>query len=135
MNRQLEKKIGMKLKPYTYKVELCKIRELLSVISNTQYVDLTSDIIPVTFPTVIEFWGAQTSISSLLGLNPEKVLHGQQDYEYLGKIIPGDNITVYGEVEDIYVKASMNFIIIKKEFVNQKGETVVIGRSVIIERQ
>ncbi|WP_235617694.1 FAS1-like dehydratase domain-containing protein [Brevibacillus brevis] len=103
-------------------------------LDNNQSIDVEDGFIPPTFPTVIEFWGSQTSVSMNLGLKIEKVLRGGQEYEYLGKIRIGDDITVYGEVEDVYTKAAMNFVVIKKEFVNQHGETVVVGRSTIIER-
>lgn len=134
MNKQLDERIGLKLEAFTYKVEFCKIRELASAIDNSHSADMVNESIPPTFPTVIEFWGTQKTMSRQLGLKPENVLHGGQEYEYYSKIRPGDDITVYGEVEDIYTKGSMIFFIIKKEFVNQNGETVVVGRSTIIER-
>lgn len=134
MNKQKDDRVGIKLEPFTYKVEQCKVRELLCALDNSQTVDGGDDVIPPTFPTVIEFWGSQTSISKVLGLKMEKVLHGGQEYEYLGKIRVGDDITVYSEVEDVYAKAAMTFVVIKKDFVNQHGETVVVGRSTIIER-
>ena len=65
----------------------------------------------------------------------EKTLHGEQEFEYFGKIKVGDDITVHGEIEDTYSKSAMNFIVIKQRFVNQEGETVVIGRSTLIEKQ
>ncbi|MFG0216513.1 MaoC family dehydratase N-terminal domain-containing protein [Brevibacillus porteri] len=135
MNKQKDDRVGIKLEPFTYKVERCKVRELLCALDNHQSVDATDEYIPPTFPTVIEFWGSQTSVSMTLGLKIEKVLHGGQEYKYRGKIRIGDDITVYGEVEDVYTKAAMTFVVIKKEFVNQHGETVVVGRSTIIERQ
>lgn len=134
MNKQIDERVGIKLKPFTYKVERCKVRELLCALDNNQTADISDDVIPPTFPTVIEFWGSQTPISKVLGLNIEKVLHGGQEYEYLGKIRIGDDITVYGQVEDVYTKADMTFVVLKKDFVNQHGETVVVGRSTIIER-
>lgn len=56
------------------------------------------------------------------------------EYEYLGKIRPGDVITAVGEVENAYTKAGMNFFVIRKSYQNQHGETVLISRSTIIER-
>lgn len=91
--------------------------------------------IPPTFPTVIDYWGSPHSIFNHFGLNIEKTLHGGQEYEYFAKIRVGDDITVHGEIEDTYTKSALNFIIIKQRFINQKGETVVIGRSTIIEKE
>ena len=134
MSTQLEEKIGMKLQPFTYKVEQGKNSELALAIGETNEDYFNGNSFLPTFPTVIEFWGSKTSNGVALGLNMEKVLHGEQEYEYLGKINVGDEITVTGIVEDAYTKARMNFIVVKKEFVNQNGETVLIARSTIIER-
>ena len=87
-----------------------------------------------TFPTVIDFWGNGVSTSAVLGLNMKKVLHGEQEYEYIKEIKPGELITVKGVIEDAYTKAAMNFIIVKKEFYNEEGELVLISRSTTIER-
>ncbi|MFJ8259314.1 MaoC family dehydratase N-terminal domain-containing protein [Peribacillus asahii] len=130
----LKEKIGMKLETYTFKVEKGKIKELALAIGDLREEYLNGEVILPTFPTVIDFWGGGASTSDLLGLNVKKVLHGEQEYEYLGEIKPGDEITVTGVVEKVYTKAAMNFVILKKEFVNQHGETVLISRSTVIER-
>ena len=106
----------------------------MSALDDSHSAEIAGESIPPTFPTVIEFWGTEKTMSKQLGLKQEKVLHGGQEYEYYSKIRPGDEITVYSHVEDVYSKGSMTFFIIKKEFVNQNGETVVVGRSTIIER-
>ncbi|USK72149.1 FAS1-like dehydratase domain-containing protein [Peribacillus asahii] len=130
----LKEKIGMKLETYTFKVEEGKIKELALAIGDLREEYLNGEAVLPTFPTVIDFWGGGASTSDLLGLNVKKVLHGEQEYEYLGEIKPGDEITVTGVVEKVYTKAAMNFVILKKEFVNQSGETVLISRSTVIER-
>ena len=134
MAAQLEEKIGMKLESYTFTVEKGKIKELALAIGDLKEEYLNGESILPTFPTVIEFWGSQGSSSSLLGLDVKKVLHGEQEYEYIGEIKPGDVITVNSVIEDAYTKAKMNFVIMKKEFVNQHGELVLTVRQTIIER-
>ncbi|USK61718.1 FAS1-like dehydratase domain-containing protein [Peribacillus asahii] len=130
----LKEKIGMKLETYTFKVEKGKIKELALAIGDLREEYLNGEAVLPTFPTVIDFWGGGASTSDLLGLNVKKVLHGEQEYEYLGEMKPGDEITVTGVVEKVYTKAAMNFVILKKEFVNQHGEKVLISRSTVIER-
>ena len=125
---------NIKIAPYTYTVEKGKIKEFASAIGDEKEEYMNGETIPPTFPTVIEFWGGKSSSSETLGLNMSKVLHGEQAFEYLGDINPGDEITVNSTVEDVYTKASMNFVVLKKEFVNQNNETVLISRSTIIER-
>ncbi|RID88469.1 MaoC family dehydratase [Peribacillus asahii] len=134
MSTGLKEKIGMKLETYTFKVEAGKVKELALAIGDLREEYLNGEAVLPTFPTVIDFWGGGASTSDLLGLNVKKVLHGEQEYEYLGEIKPGDEITVTGVVEKVYTKAAMNFVILKKEFVNQNGETVLISRSTVIER-
>lgn len=134
MSISLQEKIGLELEPFTFKVEGVKARELALAIGDLKEEYLKGEKVPPTYPTVIDFWGNSVSTSKLLGLNMKKVLHGEQEYEYLGKIKPGDVITVKGVVEDVYTKAGMNFVIIRKDFFNQKGEHVLIARSTTIER-
>ena len=134
MSKIIEEKKGLELEPYTFTVEKAKIRELALAIGDVKEEYLNGEATLPTFPTVIDFWGGGASTSELLGLNVKKVLHGEQEYEYFGEIKAGDEITVTGIVENVYVKASMNFFVLKKEFVNQNGETVLISRSTVIER-
>ena len=137
MNRlstTLESKIGMVLESYTFKVESGKIKELALAIGDLKEEYINGEKLLPTFATVIDFWGGGKSTSELLGLNVKKVLHGEQEYEYLGKIEPGDTVTVKGIVENAYTKASMNFVVLKKEFFNEKNELVLMARSTIIER-
>ena len=126
--------IGTKFETFTMKVELGKAKELALAIGDDNPMYQTGEQLPPTFPTVIDYWGSQSSLVKLLGLNLEKSLHGGQEYEYLKKIQPGDEITVTTEVIDFYTKKSMDFYVVKREYLNQQGETVVICRSTIIER-
>ncbi len=134
MSTFLQEKIGTTLETYTFKVESGKIRELSLAIGDLKEEYLNGEKLLPTFATVIDFWGGGKSSSELLGLNVKKVLHGEQEYEYLGEIKPGDQITVKGVVEDAYTKSSMNFVVMKKEFYKENGELVLIARSTIIER-
>lgn len=134
MNTTIESKVGLQIEPYTFKVEQGKVNELAIAIGDVKEAYLNGEAVPPTFPTVIDFWGGGSSSSNFLNLNMKKVLHGEQEYEYLGEIKPGDDISVSGEVEKAYTKAKMNFFVVRKDFVNQHGETVLISRSTIIER-
>ncbi len=134
MSTALQEIVGMELEAFTFRVEPGKIKELALAIGDLKEEYLTGEKVMPTFPTVIDFWGNGVSTSSVLGLNMKKVLHGEQEYEYIKEIKPGELITVKGVIEDAYTKAAMNFIIVKKEFYNEKGELVLISRSTTIER-
>lgn len=130
----LEEIVGMELESFTFRVEPGKIKEMALAIGDLKDEYLKGEKVMPTFPTVIDFWGNGVSTSAALGLNMKKVLHGEQEYEYVGEIRPGDLITVKGVIEDAYTKAAMNFIIVKKEFYNEEGKLVLISRSTTIER-
>ena len=134
MSTALQEIVGMELEAFTFRVEPGKVKELALAIGDLKEEYLTGEKVMPTFPTVIDFWGNGVSTSAVLGLNMKKVLHGEQEYEYIKEIKPGELITVKGVIEDAYTKAAMNFIIVKKEFYNEEGELVLISRSTTIER-
>ncbi len=135
MDAKLLEKKGIQLESYTFEVEKGKIREFAISIGDEREEYVTGIKVPPTFPTVIDFWGGGSSTADLLNLDVKRVLHGEQSYEYVGIIKPGDRITVSTAVEDIYEKASMNFVVLKKEYRNQDDQLVLISRSTVIERQ
>ena len=110
----LKDKIGLELEPYTFKVSGVKAKELALAIGDLKDEYLKGEKLPPTYPTIIDFWGSGKSTSKLLGLNMKKVLHGEQEYEYIKEMKPGDVITVKGVVEDVYTKKNMNFVVIKR---------------------
>ncbi|WP_077212245.1 FAS1-like dehydratase domain-containing protein [Bacillus dakarensis] len=130
----LQNLIGKKLDEYTFKLEAVKVRELAQAIGDVKEEYLTGEKLLPTFPTIIEYWGGGFEGWFELGINAKKVLHGEQEYEYIGTIKAGDTLTVRSIVEDAYTKSAMNFIILKKEYINEKGELVLRSRSTIIER-
>ncbi|WP_339175978.1 MaoC family dehydratase N-terminal domain-containing protein [Solibacillus sp. FSL R5-0691] len=130
----LKEKVGLKLESYTFRVEKGKIRELAQAIGDLKEEYLNGEAVPPTFPTVIDFWGGGASSSDLLNLNMKKVLHGEQEYEYFREIVPDEEITVHGVIEKAYTKAAMNFFVIRKDYMDKQGETILISRSTIIER-
>ncbi|PID17644.1 hypothetical protein CSV62_12545 [Sporosarcina sp. P35] len=123
-----------KFDTFTFTIEKGKIKEFAIALGYNSESYLNGDALPPTFSTVVEFWGGQISISKVLGLNLPKVLHGEQSYDYFGVIRVGDEIVVHSEVEKVFTKAKMNFIVLTKKFINQHGELVLISRSTIIER-
>lgn len=134
MSTSLEEKVGLKLDSYIFRIEKGKIKELALAIGDLREEYLNGESVPPTFPTVIDFWGGGSSSAELLNLNMKKVLHGEQQYEYFKEIKPDEEITVQGIIEKAYTKAAMNFFVIRKDFLNEQGETVLISRSTIIER-
>lgn len=139
--------VGLELTRFSYQVERGKIRELVQAIgdNNPLYTDPAyakslgyRDIIaPPTFGTCIELWGGRDfmALCDTLKLNPVKILHGEQSYQYLEDIYPGDTIEAVGVLKNYVQKGKMDLFTIETVYRNQSGATVLIARSTIIERQ
>ena len=76
-----------------------------------------------------------------LSINLIRLLHGEEEYSYLGHIHPGDIMTGKSKVVDMYDKEKkdkpgkfMEFTVIETEIRNQRGEIVIKSRSTIVER-
>ena len=76
-----------------------------------------------------------------LGINLIRLLHGEEEYNYLGAIHPGDIMTGKSKVVEMYEKEKkdkpgkvMEFTVIETEIRNQRGELVIKSRSTLVER-
>ena len=152
-------KLGMEFEPYTFEVEKGKIAEFAMAIYQKEdknqvhpiYVNLEAaqkagykDIIaPPTFQTCFPLWagGGLMPVIQSLGINIFKLLHGEEEYNYLGAIHPGDIMTGRAKVVDMYDKEKkdkpgkfMEFTVIETEIRNQRGELVIKSRSTLVER-
>ena len=152
-------KIGTAFEPFVFEVEKGKIMEFaLSVFQKEGkdqvdqiYVDTKAakkegyaDIIPPpTFQTCFALWGGGGLMPMItaLNINLGRLLHGEEEYEYLAPIHPGDTITCQTMVKDVYEKEKKNkpgkfmeFTVLETEMKNQKGEVVIKARSTLVER-
>jgi acyl dehydratase len=144
-------KVGLRLPPITLKVEGVKIKELVEAIGdpNPIYRDREAAIAhgyrdtpcPPTFGTLAmqEFCGGYFRAFEALGISLSKVLHGEEEYEYLGEIYPGDVLTCSMTVDSIAEKQTktglMDLVTLRTVFTNQEGREVLRARSLIIERK
>ncbi len=144
-------KQGMALAPYCLKIERVKIKEFVEAIgdSNPIYVDRETAVsqgyrdtpCPPTFVTLAfqEFTGAYLKAFEELGIRLESVLHGEEEYEYLEEIYPGDILSCIMTFESIVEKTTksgkMDLVTLKTTFTNQNGQEVIKARSLIIERK
>lgn len=147
MDKRFLNKIGLTFEYSPYTIEKGKIKEFVLAIGddNPIYYDREKAIsygyrdipIPPTFVTVVDFWNDMDfyQMLSKLELDIPKILHGEQEYHYLGEICAGDVITGQATIVSAIQKNEMNFITIETEFVNQYKEPVLKGRSTLIERQ
>ncbi|MCL6635032.1 MAG: MaoC family dehydratase N-terminal domain-containing protein [Peptococcaceae bacterium] len=139
--------VGRELANFSFTVERGKIREFVQAIGdpNPVYTDsgharaegYRDVIAPPTFGTAIEFWGGNDFMAKCreLEMDPVKVLHGEQEYLYFGEINAGDVIKARQRLAGFEEKKSMYLFILETEYVNQRGEKVLVSRSTVIERK
>jgi MaoC dehydratase-like protein len=120
--------IGVWGQPSTMRVELGKIREFAKAVKdpNPAYRDEANWI------------GDLGATRSAVKLDYRRLLHGEQEFEYVAPIRPGDTLTFRSRTKDVFEKAgkrggTMLFVIGETEFTNQRGEVVAYMRNTAIE--
>ena len=143
--------IGHSFPPFTIEVERGKIRELVLAIGDSNPIYSSKgaaqaagfEDVPLypTSPTTFSFWGNRQGGNQLasLGINVMRILHGEEEYEYLAPVYPGDVLTGVVTVVDGKTRqgqvGSMDIITIETSYTNQQGTNVLKARSVIIVRE
>lgn len=145
-------KIGQSFAPFTYEVQRNKIHELNAAIgdSNPIYHDrqvaqeagFTDVPISPTTPTMFSFWGNRQRGASLadLGINVSRILHGEEEYDYVAPIYPGDVLTgvttlVDGKTRQGSGGYSMDILTTETRYVNQHNQHVLSTRTTIVVRE
>jgi acyl dehydratase len=125
----------------TMKIELGKIREFAKAVKdpNAVYLDEARCVAPPTFLMTIAHWvGDLGATRSAVKLDYRRLLHGEQEFEYVKPIRPGDTLSFRSRTKDVFEKdgkrgGKMLFVIGETEFTNQRGEVVAYMRNTAIE--
>jgi acyl dehydratase len=145
-------KIGQSFPPFTIEVERCKIHELALAVGDLNpiyhnrkaaqqagYKDVP--LFP-TAPTMFGFWGNTKFGSQLvsMGINVMRVLHGEEEYEYLAPIYPGDTLTgvttiVEGKTRKGKDGSTLDILITETRYANQDNVPVLSIRAMIVVRE
>lgn len=145
------KHVGRSYGPYRYQLGLEKMREFAyAVAGGTPSLGLgvpPADLDPVyydeekakasrygsviAFPTfAVTFamapFGAAISDPEL-GINLVRLLHAEQEFEFVEVMRAGDLMTTTGRIASISSKKSLDFMVIESESVNQHGRVAVRG--------
>jgi len=145
-------KIGQSFPPFTSEVERGKIRELALAIGDDNPIYQSREEaqaagypdVPLfpTSPTTFAFWGNRKMVGQLvsLGINVMRILHGEEEYEYLAPVYPGDTLTgvmtlVDGKTRQGQGGSAMDILTIEMAYTNQHGTPVLKAREVIIVRE
>ena len=75
-------------------------------------------------------------VLTLLDLDIGRVLHGSQEFEYLGQIYAGDRITQQSKIVDIYDKkgGALEFVVQESTYTNQNDELVGKAQQTLVYR-
>lgn len=144
-------KIGQSFAPFTFEVQRNKIHELTTAIGDDNPIYHSREAaleagfadVPIspTTPTMFSFWGNRQKGASLadLGINVSRILHGEEEYEYLAPIYPNDVLTgvttlVDGKTRQGSGGYSMDILTTETRYVNQHNRPVLKTRTTIIVR-
>ena len=125
-------------------VERGKIMEFAKAILDDNPAYLSEDPpAPLTFTMASAHWpapqgGGGAAKLTDLGLDLLRVLHAGQEYEYLGEIKAGDTLTSRSRISDVSEKegkrgGTMTFITSETTFTNQRGEDVLLSRTILVQ--
>jgi acyl dehydratase len=145
-------KIGQSFAPFTIEVERGKIRELALAIGDDNPLYQSKEAaqaagypdVPLfpTAPTMFGFWGNSNMGRELidLGVNVMRILHGEEEYEYLAPIYPGDVLTgtttlIDGKSRTGSGGSSMDILTLETRYTNQHQQPVLNAREVIVVRE
>src|ERR1700756_5599683 len=96
------KHIGFALPRFAVTVDPDRLRRFAAAIGASQQ-SVDSGLAPATYMKVVEGEGdSSREIVRALGVDLRRVMHVEQEFEYLGPIRAGDHLTVERRVADIY---------------------------------
>jgi acyl dehydratase len=126
----------------TMRVEVGKIREFARAVKdeNPTFRDEERAVAPPTFLMTVAHWMDLSGTRPGMKLDMRRVLHGEQDFEYLKPIRPGDVLTTRSRTKDVFEKpgrrgGKMLFVVGETEFTNQRGEVVAYMRNTLIQTE
>jgi acyl dehydratase len=150
-----QSKLGFEFPVYIFTVEKEKIVEFAIAVSQKEDKEQINPIyydeeaakkagyqgipVPPTFPTSSFFWtgGGLMGTVKTLGINLSKLLHREEEYEYVGSIYAGDVITRKMKVIDMLKKGTgdkaVEVTVLETKLINQRGELVLKYRTKLIE--
>lgn len=146
-----QSKVGLSFPPFKIEVERCKIHELTLAIGdeNPIYHDREAaqtagyDDVPLspTAPTIFSFWGNPHFLEQLtsVGINVMRILHGEESYEYLATIYPGDTLVGVTTITDGKTRrsynSSMDIITLQTRYTNQDNQPVLNATTMFVVRE
>lgn len=137
--------IGKEYPATSYEIGREKMKEYAAAVDdhNPMYFDREvgerseygDNIAPPNFAAVYNLMGcAQMFFDPELSLNMAMLVHGEQEFEFLKPVKPGDVITTTGRIADILEKGNNDIIVYEARSSNQDGDLVTVGRATFVIR-
>jgi acyl dehydratase len=143
--------LGHSFPPFTFELAHVKIHELALAIGDENPIYHDSDAahaagyqgVPLspTAPTMLTFWG-NTQVWEQLksaGLNVTRILHGEEEYEYLAPITSDDILTGVMTIVDGKTRrvkeSTMDIVIVEVRYTNQYNKHVLNVRTMFVVRE
>ena len=125
------------------RVEYGKVREFARAIKDDNPAFAGDEALaPPTFLMTIAHWteGATSGGVRAVKLDMRRLLHGEQEFEYLKPIRAGDVLRFRSRTKDVFEKAGkrggkMLFVLSETQYTNQRGEVVAYTRNTAIETE
>jgi acyl dehydratase len=141
--------VGRRWGPFRYTVGVEKLREYVAAISGATpslgLAGFPEDVHPVLhdetaaatgpyrsvigFPTfAVTFAMAPFGAAMLdpaLGIDLLRLVHGEQDFEFLEVLRPGDVLTTHGELVEVSMRGRHEVLVVRTESVNQHRRVAV----------
>jgi hypothetical protein len=123
-------------------VERGKIAEFArAVLNNSEEYSKPDAVAPPTFPQTMAFWRMRQPRprggGGGGGRDMRRVLHGEQEFEYIRPLRAGDVLTATSKIVDEYEKegkrgGTMRFVVSETELRDQSGDVVAYSRGTSI---
>jgi len=121
-------------------VERGKVAEFARAVLNESAEHSKPDAVaPPTFPQTLSFWRARQPRPSGggEGRDMRRVLHGEQEFEYVRPLRAGDVLTATSKIVDEYEKegkrgGTMRFVVSETQFRDADGQIVAYSRGTSI---
>ncbi len=145
-------KIGYSFPPFTVAIERAKIRELALAIGddnlayqNQQAAQVAGyqDVpLPPTAGTIFLFWGHTHFIEQLaeLGLDAARLMHREEEYEYLAPLHPGETLTgvmtvLDGATRKGHHNTCIDLVTLQLRYTNHQGQPVLVATTRLVSRE
>jgi len=145
-------KIGQSFAPFTCEVQRNKIHELNIAIGDENPIYHSREAaqeagfpdVPIspTSPTMFSRWAKRQPGLSMtdLGIDVARILHGEEEYEYIAPIYPGDVLTgtttlVDGKTRQGSGGHMMDILTTETRYINRDNQHVLSTRSTIVVRE